>query len=123
VAYNIFNIVVLIIVFIIQLFVPMAEGDRTYFAYIVPWLAVVFRGLFVIKTFGIPVPAKIPIIGEIGVYAFTMFFFLSALYKKGFEVSTAGIILNVACLLTVLALELIEENLFVYEYREVEKSD
>lgn len=121
--YNIFNIAVLTAVFIVQLFVPMAEGGRTYFAYIVPWLLFIFRGLFVLKIFGIPVRVKIPMTGEAAVYGFTMFFFLSALYKKGFEVNPVGIAANIVCLIIVLALEIVEENIFVYEYREVEEDD
>ena len=119
--YNVFNIAVLTAVFIVQMLVPMAEGGRTYFAYIVPWLLIIFRGMFVLKLFGIPVRAKIPMIGEAVVYGFTMFFFLSALYKKGFEVDAVGIAANIICLVVVLALEIVEESMFVYEYREVEK--
>lgn len=121
--FNIFNIVLLIILTTVQGLMPIADSGRTYFSYIIPWISVVFRSLFVLKTFGIPVSVRVTIFGDILVYLFSMFFFLSAYYKKGFSIYLSGIVINIICIAVVLATEIIEDNLFIYEYREEKSSN
>lgn len=121
-TYNIINIILLIVITIVQIFLPIAE-DRTYFTYIVPILTIIFRIMFVCRTFGVPIKVKIPPIGEIVVYLLTMFFFFSSYYKKRFELNYTGIIINVILILVILISEFVESQLFIYEYREIEDED
>jgi hypothetical protein len=98
---------------------PIAE-DRTYFSYIVPLACLIFRVMFVLKTFGIPVNPKIPPTGEIIIYILTMFFMLSAYYKKRFPLDVTGIIIVTVSILIIIISEFLENQLFIYEYREVD---
>lgn len=118
-VYNIVNIVLLVIITLVQMFLPMAEGI-TYFTYIIPILTIVFRAMFVCRTFGVPIKVKVPPIGEIVIYLLTMFFFFSSYYKKRFELNYAGIIINVILVLVILISEFVESQLFIYEYKDVE---
>lgn len=119
-VYNTFNILLIIIITTLQIFIPIAEEGRTYYSYFIPWLLIVFRGCFVLKTFGFPIHMKVPLLGEIGVYFFSMFIFLSAFYKKRFDVYTFGIIINVICVIIIISSILIEDTIFIYEHRKKE---
>lgn len=116
--YNIFNIVLLILITMIQILIPMGENGRTYYSYFLPWFSIIFKTCFILKLFGLPISIKFIFCGEIGIYFFTMFFFLSALYKKQFEISIFGITINILCTLIILILFLIENSIFVYEHIE-----
>lgn len=121
-VYNTFNIILMVIITIAQMFIPIAEG-YTYFSFIVPVLTIIFRTMFVCRTFGVPIKSKVPPIGEIVVYLFTMFFFFSSYYKKRFELNIPGLVIDTILIAVVLISEFIEANLFIYEYKEIEDDE
>lgn len=120
--FNIFNIAFLIVMTLTQMIVPIAQ-ERTYFSYVIPVACILFRLMFVAKTFGFPINAKVPPMGELTIYILTMFFMLSAYYKKRFPLEPVGIVVITVSVLFIMIIEFIEDQLFIYEYREIEEEE
>ncbi len=123
---NILQIIVYCVFFIIQLKIPIASGQRTFFSYILPWFLIIPRCAYLVRIFGFPVNKKFAPIGECIIYVFTMFFFLMALYKKHFKVNVIGIVVNILITIIVISIEIVESMMYVYVYEsqeEVNKDD
>lgn len=120
---NIIQIIIFCILFLVQIKIPIASGERTFFSYILPWFLIIPRGAYLIKIFGFPINKRFAPIGEVAIYIFTMFLFLMALYKKHFSINIYGIIANIIITIVIISIEVVESMMYVYIYENQEEKN